>query len=196
MSLMAIILLDGYRPASRGWPVYRLDTQAGQVETLWFANQRDGADAGLTCGVGDYRNCGKWLSEKKGFFAFYATNDSLHLWLNGQTINIAEHVTALRDTDFLLRKRFRVFIEEGLVFDCRYSYLDHEDVPDEDIFWNIARSLSSKAMRVRTFLLWKDKAEGTARSTDEYYAALTSRVNALLEGVPGNTGVGGCQVRV
>lgn len=178
---MSKIALEGYRPIERRWPVYALNLKSGEVDTQWFANQKEGLAAGPKQGMGDFRKIGRWLRKSQRFFAFYAAENSLFLWLDGIRLDVLrDEVSIKRRVDFLLRKHFIVHVGGSLVFDCRYSYLDYEDFPDKDIFWHITKSLATKEMRIRTLLLWRDKAAGKTQSTDEYIRDLTERVNSMM----------------
>ena len=178
---MSKIALEGYRPIEKRWPVYALNLESGEVDTLWFANQKEGLAARPKQGMGDFRKVGRWSRRSLGFFALYTTENSLFLWLDGIRLDVLrDEVSIKRRVDFLLRKRFMVHVGGSLVFDCRYSYLDNEDFPDKDIFWYMTRSLATKEMRIRTFLLWVDKAAGKTQSTDEYARDLTERVNSMM----------------
>jgi hypothetical protein len=178
---MSKLLLDGYRPIKKRWPVYSLDDESGELNTQWFENQKAGAKSGPKSGLGDHRKIGGLLHREVGFFALYATDDSLYLWLNGKCIDVLrDDVVVKRSVDLLLRKRFRVYSRGQLVFDCRYSYLDYEDFPDEDIFWHMARSLKTQEKRLRTLLIWRDKANGNSQPTDEYARNLKDRVSQMM----------------
>jgi len=174
---MSRLLLDGYKPVTKRWPVYTLDTDTKKVETQWFPNQTESKKAGAMCGFGDLRKVGGWGSRHDGFFALYAHERSLHLWLDGQDVNLERHnVQVKRGTDFLLRKHFQVVVDGQKIFECRYSYVDHEDVPDEDIFWSMTRNLASPERRLRNLLLLEDKAKGMNVATEGYLQALDERV--------------------
>jgi hypothetical protein len=180
---MSRLLLDGYKPVKKQWPVYTLDTVTKKIETQWFPNQIEGMKAGPMWGRGDFRKVGSWRSRHDGFFALYADNGSLHLWLDGKDVNLDQHrVQVKRGTDFLLRKHFQVIVDGQQIFECRYSYLDYEDVPDEDIFWSMTRSLASSEDRLRELFMLEDKAKGMNMATDSYFQALDERVKAAVKG--------------
>jgi hypothetical protein len=173
---MTCLLLDGYKPIKERWPVYTLNTATKEVTTQWFPNQAKAKKAGPKCGVGDTRKTGRWRSTRDGFFALYVHDGALHLWLDGSDVNLDSHnVVVRRNTDFLLRKRFRVGVDGKAAFECRYSYLDYEEVPDQDIFWFISRSLADPERRRRTLLILEDKAKGIDQSTDNYFQTLDQR---------------------
>jgi hypothetical protein len=178
---MSRLLLDGYKPVNKRWPVYTLDTATKEIETQWFSSQTEGKKAGPTCGRGDFRKAGRWGSRHEAFFALYAYDGALHLWLDGQDVNFDHHnVQVKRGADFLLRKHFQVIVDGQRIFECRYSYIDHEDVPDEDIFWSMARNLANPERRLRNLLLLQDKANGISSITDSYLQALDDRVKRGL----------------
>ncbi|GAC1596754.1 MAG: hypothetical protein NVS4B10_05990 [Myxococcales bacterium] len=111
----------------------------------------------------------------------FADGPGLTLWLNGRRVNgLSADVVAQRDSDVILRKRFRVFERGVLVCDYRYLSIDHEDVPDVDIFSWLARSLSGDEARARTWLIFSDQLSGAFAPTEEYLRQLPSRVAVLL----------------
>jgi hypothetical protein len=177
---MTVLLLDGYRPVKMRWPVYTLDTVTKRIDTQWFSNQAAGKAAGPVCGCGDFRRIGKLWERHDGFFALYAHGRSLHLWLDGESLKIDERqVQVRRSTDILLRKRFRVIVDDRVIFECRYSHLDYEDFPDQDIFRYMTRSFVDAELRRRTRLIWEDKAKGVDQSSGGYFADLEERVKSV-----------------
>ncbi|MBF0523957.1 MAG: hypothetical protein HQK56_02535 [Deltaproteobacteria bacterium] len=177
---MSKIVLNGYRYIEKRWPVYTLDTESRKVETLWFASQPESETFGPKCGFGDFRYFGKRFARVKGFFALYADGASLYLWLDEKSYDlIHDDVSIHRGLDLMLRKRFRVYADGVLVFDCRYFYSDGT-FPDEDIFSYIARCSKSIESRFHTLLLWQDTANGTFRATDEYMKDLNERVKSTM----------------
>ena len=161
VSVMTEVRLDGYRPDKRGWPSYLLCPHTGRVITRWFENQEKSFALGGLCGTGDFRRYGSLFRRVSGFFALYVANEVLYLWLDGRCINLfKESVIIERKVDFLLRKKFTVYLGGAKVFECRYSYLDYEDFPDKDILWYLARSLDTKESMMRSFLIWRDQCSG------------------------------------
>lgn len=176
---MTRLLLEGYKPIKRRWPVYELDIETGQVETNWFASQADWNSGPPRCGMGDVRRIGALGSRHDAFVALFAYNGALHLWLDGQDIDLAVHdVVVTRKTDLLLRKHFSVEVDKRVVFECRYSYLDYEDFPDEDIFWAMTRNLVDAEHRHRLRLLLEDKLTGMNQSTEGYFKNLEDRLRS------------------
>lgn len=181
---MSKLLLDGYRPINKKWPVYTLNMETNTVDVKWFNNQKEGSHLGPQVGAGDFRKVGALGKRKEGFFAAYMHNDSLYLWLDGQCFDLISNessITLKRDVDFLLRKRFRVFADGVQVFECRYSYLDYEDFSDTDIFWYMARNLSSMEGRVRALIILQDKLQKKDQSTEAYFQGLDVRVNTEIK---------------
>lgn len=181
---MSKFVLDGYRPINKRWPVYTLNIETKKVDVQWFENQKEGGQLGPQVGMGDFRKIGSWGNKKEGFYALYVDGNSLYLWLDGQCfdlINGEVSISIKRNVDFLLRKRFRIFADGVAIFDCRYSYLDYEDFPDTDIFWYMARSLNNIEGRIRTLILWQDKAQGQRLITDEYIQNLDERVISAVK---------------
>lgn len=190
-AMMNKFMIDGYRPINKKWPIYTLDFETRKVDIEYFENQKEAGKVGLLVGTGDFREIGAWGKKKKGFFAVYVNDNSLFLWLDGQCFNLINDevvVTIKRGVDFLLRKRFRVFVDGQQIFDCRYSYLDYEDFPDEDIFWYMARNLSDMESRFRTLILLGDKIQGSYQLTDEYCQNLDTRVKAAIADWRASTG--------
>lgn len=174
---MTRLLLQGYKSVKRQWPLYELDTSTGLVVTQWFASQKEWGNVGTRCGMGDLRRIGKWGSQREVFVALFALGGTLHLWLDGQDIDLGSHdVVVKRRTDFLLRKHFTVEVDKRVVFECRYSYLDYEDFPDQDIFWAMTRNLADSEHRCRTLLVLEDKANGVDQSTQDYFNTLEDRI--------------------
>lgn len=177
---MSKIVLNGYRYIEKRWPVYTLDTESRKVETRWFASQSESETLGPKCGFGDFRYFGKRFARAKGFFALYADDASLYLWLNGKSYDlIYGDVSVHRGLDILLRKHFRVHADGLPVFDCRYFYSDGK-FPEEDIFSYIVRCSKSFESRFHTLLLWQDHKNGTFRTTDEYMKELNERVESAM----------------
>lgn len=178
------IVLDGYRPINNKWPVYVLDVETNKVEVRWFKNQKEGGQLGPQVGMGDFRKAGTLLNRKKGFFAVYTSGNSIFIWLDGQNFDLLNEdlpITIIRDVDFLLRTRFRVFAGNIVKFEYRYYYIDWEEFPDTDIFWYMARELVTINDRVRALILWQDKAKGNRVLTDEYMQILNARVSAAMK---------------
>ena len=123
-----------------------------------------------------------WFHRQRSFIGIYAADESLHLWLHGLSLDFASgNVKALRDKDFLLRKRFRVYNSQKLVFKCHYSYLDDEDVSDEDIFSYISRSSESIETQLRTLLIWQNRSEGRGQPAQSYFDGLSGRIKEKLD---------------
>ncbi len=176
------IVLDGYRPVRRRWPIYILARATGTFEVRTYP---DGAAASAAekdvRGVADVRRLGSWWWNDKGLIAVYVEGGRLFLWLDGLHIDLMnDGVQIRRRMDLLLRKRFTIHVDGALVFDVHYSYLDWEDFPDEDIFWYIARELHSMDGRYRALLIREDRMNGIADGTDAYYREFESRVAARL----------------
>jgi hypothetical protein len=161
--------------------VYFLDVATNVVRARWFKDQREAASVGPMSGSGDFRRIGGCINNRVGFVGMFADGPSLTLWLDGRQVNaLSAEVVVRKDTDVLLRRRFRVFERGDLVCDYRYLYLDHEDVPDVDVFSWFARSLDDMKARIRTWLMLADQLGGTFVSTEEYFRKLTGRVEEVL----------------
>jgi hypothetical protein len=155
---MTNLLLNGYKSRKGKWPIYELDTKTGSISTRLFESEIEGRKAVLTSGMGDFRKLGFWGTGRESFVAAYAKQGSLHLWLDGKDFDLSKtNVELKRGTDFLLRKHFQVFSDSKVVFESRYSYLDYEDFPDEDIFWWMTRSLSDADSRDYTLRIFGEK---------------------------------------
>jgi hypothetical protein len=177
------VILEGYRPIEMRWPVYVLDTRTQNATVEWFPSQQHARSARAPVGVGDLRSTGPWYRRTEQFFALFTDGDLLILWIEGRRVNaLAPGLSVTRDSDYLLRKRFCVRLDGKLVCDLRYSYLDHEDVPDEDIFAYFARSLATPRDRLRAWLYWSDTAARANVEVDPaaYRSSLDERVAALL----------------
>jgi hypothetical protein len=180
------IVLDGYRPVGGRWPIYLLRPDIMQVETRWFDDQRGGRELGPKSGTGDFRNVGGWLKRRAVFIALYANEGRLYVVVDDQKLEVMDKEVAVRrTTDVLLRKRFVLYSYGRVIVDVRYSYLDNEDVPDQDIFSYLERSLRSRESCLRALLIWQDKASGINQTTAAYFSRLTERVHErLTSGTP------------
>lgn len=176
------IVLVGYRPVRRSWPIYVLARVTREFQVRTYPDQAAAMSAERNVrGVADVRRLGSWWWNDKGLIAVHVENGRLFLWLDGLQIDLMnDGVQIRRRLDLLLRKRFTVHVDGALVFDVHYSYLDWEDLPDEDIFWYIARELRSMEGRYRALLIREDRMSGVADGTDAYYEKLESRVAARL----------------
>lgn len=180
---MSKIVLNGYRYIGKRWSVYTLDTESKGVENSWFGSQPESESFGPKWGLGDFRYFGEWFARKEGFFALYADEASLYLWLNGRSYDlIHDDVSIHRGLDLLLRKHFRVYADGVLVFDCRYFYSDGT-FPEEDIFSYITRCSKSMENRFHTLLLLQDTVNGTFQATNEYMKELSERVKSTMRGL-------------
>ena len=176
------IVLVGYRPVRLSWPIYVLARATRAFEVRTYPDQAAAMAAERNVrGVADVRRLGSWWWNDKGLIAVYVENGRLFLWLDGLHIDLMnDGVQIRRRLDLLLRKRFTVHVDGALVFDVHYSYLDWEGLPDEDIFWYIARELHSMEGRYRALLIREDRMSGIADGTGAYYEKFERRVAARL----------------
>lgn len=171
------LILDGYRPIRRKWPVYTLDTDTCAIETKWFKNQTEARQSSRVCGYGDFRVLGYRPKRRNVFIAIYAHADSLYLWTDGLHFDLLdEKVEAQRRKLFISTKCFRVLVDGRVIWKARYSYWDYEDMPDEDIFWYVARSAASMNDRLRALFMWQDLARGVFKDAREFNEHLTERI--------------------
>lgn len=188
--MMGDLILSGYATSKEGWMHYVLNPDEGLIGTICYLRQKDGhiketfsdaIEVPEPCGFGEMKKVWRWIWRKRLFFAIYSTESSLWLWISGRKIDLLDSGVKVIRFPLLFWHLWMLFEPGKGWWHCWYRYLDDEDVPDEDILWYIARNTESYEHRVKTYLLWRDRAENRDVYGDGYAEELDERARIWIE---------------
>jgi hypothetical protein len=157
-SLDRAICLKGFRRNGKSSPIYTLLPATGEVITLPVAGPGSVCEPEILSGFGDLRRGKSSVFAPKQFYALYADDESLYLWLGGKRFDaLRDDVRAQRQSLLGSLHRFRVWAQGTLHVDVIYWYPDDVDVPPNDIFWYIADRLETPERRRSTVSYWREQ---------------------------------------